>query len=67
MKRNRTTAILYYICAVAFYIVAIIHIFDKTTGGMGITWLCLGSMWLCLGTVYFLKSQNKDDSDSDDK
>ena len=67
MKRNRTTAILYYICAVASYIVAIIHIFDKTTRGMGVIWLCLGSMWLCLGTVYFSKSPNKDDSDSDDE
>ena len=68
MKRNRTTAIVYYIFAVVFYIVAIINIFDKTMRGMGVTWLCLGSMWLCLGTVYFRKSQDKDDNqDSDDE
>ena len=68
MKRNRTTAIIYYICAVVCYIVAIIHIFDRTTRGMGVVWLCLGSMWLCLGSVYFRKSQNKDDnSESDDE
>lgn len=56
MKRNRTTAIVFYIIAVVFYIVAAINIFDKATRGMGVTWLCLGSTWLCLGTVYFLKS-----------
>ena len=68
MKRNRTTAIIYYIVAVLFYIVAIVNIFDRATRGMGVTWLCLASMWLCLGTVYFRKSQNKDDnSDSDDE
>ena len=68
MKRNRITAIIFYIIAVIFYIVAIINIFDKATRGTGVTWLCLGSMWLCLGTVYINKSQNKDDnSDNDDK
>lgn len=56
MKRNRTTAIVYYIGAVLFYMVAIIYIFDNTTRGMEITWWCLGSMWLFLGTVYFRKS-----------
>ena len=68
MKRNRTTAIVYYIIAVGFYIVAAINIFDKSTRGMGVTWLCLGSMWLCLGSVFFLKSKQEDDnSDSDDE
>ena len=68
MKRNKKTAIIFYIIAGIFYIIAIINIFDKTTRGMGVFWLSLGSMWLCLGTVYINKSQNKDDnSDSDDE
>ena len=68
MKSNRTIAIIFYLCAVVFYILAIINIFDKTTRGMGAFWLCLGSMWLCLGSVYIRKSPNDDDnSDSDDK
>ena len=68
MKRNRITAIIYYILAVVFFIVAFINIFDDTTMGIGLICLCLGSIWLCLGTVYINKSQNKDDnSDSDDK
>ena len=66
MKSNRTIAIIFYFCAVVFYIVAIINIFDKTTRGMGVFWLCLGSMWLCLGSVFFYKSQNKDDDSDND-
>ena len=64
MKRNRKIAIVYYILAVLFFIVAIINIFDESNIGRGLTWLCLGSIWLCLGTVYINKDDN---SDSDDE
>ena len=68
MKNYRTIAILFYLCAMAFYILAIINIFDSTERSMGITWLCVGSMWLCLGSVYFNKTKNEDDdSDEGDK
>ena len=68
MKSNRTIAIIFFLCAVAFYILAIICIFNKTARSMGITWLCVGSMWLCLGSLYLHKSPNKDeDSDGDDE
>lgn len=68
MKRNRMTAIVFYIIAVVFYIVALINIFDdQAMRSTGLTWLCLGSMWLCLGSVYLHKSQSHDDSDSDNQ
>ena len=68
MKSNNTIAIIFYLCAAVFYLLAVINIFDKTTRGMGVIWLCLGSMWLCLGSVYLNKSRNKDDdSDHDDE
>ncbi|MDO4313814.1 MAG: hypothetical protein Q4C52_12095 [Eubacteriales bacterium] len=68
MKNYRTIAIVFYLCAVAFYILASINIFEEATRDMGITWMCVGSMWLCLGSVYLNKSQTKDDdSDKDDK
>ena len=68
MKNYRTIAIVFYLCAVAFYILASINIFEESTRDMGITWMCVGSMWLCLGSVYLNKSQTKDDdSDKDDK
>ena len=68
MKSNRTIAIVFFLCAVAFYIPAIINIFNKTTSSIGIICLCLGSMCLCLGSLYLNKSQNKDDdSDNDDE
>ena len=67
MNRNRANAIVCYIVAALFYIVAIIYILDKTTK-MGIAWLGLGSAWLCIGLVHFRKSQNKDGNlDSDDE
>lgn len=68
MKNYRIIAIIFYLCAVAFYILAIINMFDSAQRSMGIIWFCVGSMWMCLGSMYFYKSQNEDDdSDKDDK
>lgn len=67
MKRNRTIAVICYLCSVAFYILAIINIFGESTRTMGVILLCLGSMWLCLGSAYIRKPESKDDnSDCDD-
>lgn len=66
MKNYKTIAIIFYLCSVAFYINAVINIFDDST--MGITWLCIGSLWLCLGSVYLNKAKSEDDdSDKDEK
>lgn len=67
MKNCKTIAIIFYICAVAFYILAIINIFDSAQRSMGIIWLCIGSMWLCLGSVFNKAKNEDDDSDKDDK
>ena len=68
MKRNKTIAVIFYLCAVVCYILAAISIFTETMEGMWGMWLCLGSMWLCFGSVFLHKSQNEDDhSDSDDE
>lgn len=68
MKNYRTIAIIFYLCAAAFYILAVIGIFDASQSGMEITWLCVGSMWLCLGSVYINKSKHEDDdSDKDEE
>lgn len=60
MNRNRTTAVIYYVLAAVFYLVAVINFVDQTRK-YGVIWLCLGSAWLCLGSVYLRKAQNEDD------
>lgn len=71
MKNYGIFAIIFYLCAVASYILAVINIFDSKQGSMGITWFCVGSMWMCLGSIYLnksYKSKNEDDDlDKDDK
>lgn len=68
MKNYRGIAIVFYLCAVAFYALAVINILDSEQRSMGITWFCVGSMWMCLGSLYLNKSKNEDDdSDKDDK
>lgn len=66
MKNSRAIAIVFYLCAVAFYVLAFIDIFGRTADDTGVIWLCVGSMWLCLGSVYLNKSQKEDDSDGQD-
>lgn len=67
MKSHRIIAILFYLCAVAFYILAILNMIDEAAEDMWITWLCVGSMWLCLGSVYFYKSNKEDDASNGDE
>lgn len=67
MKNYRTIAVIFYLCSVAFYILAAINLFTAESG-TGFTFLGIGSMWLCLGALYSHKSQNEDgDSDNGGK
>lgn len=61
MKKEKTCAILYYISAVLFYVVAAINFFSDKDTSMGVVWLCLGSTMLCLGSVWLNKSKKKND------
>lgn len=66
MKNYKTISTIYYLCAVVFYLVALIIMLSSDQNGMGITWMCLASVWLSLGSVYRRKAQN-DDSSKEDK
>lgn len=62
MKKEKTCAVLYYISAVLFYVVAAINLLgDNNDTSMGVVWLCLGSTMLCLGFVWLNKSKKKND------
>ncbi len=60
MKSNKyiIVAVLNYISAVCFYIVAISN-FKYTDGGMGVVYLCLGSVFLCLGGFWLTRNKKK--------
>lgn len=64
MNKNKLSAILYYVAALAFYIAAIMEFIDKDH--MGALDLCLGSAMLCLGSVHMNKYK-KDTSDLENK
>ncbi len=69
MKSYKTTAILYFLSSVCFYICAIFHF--SNSGSLGTMYLCLGSVFLCLGATYLNKSKKeqgkKDKTDESDE
>lgn len=64
MKKYRVTAIVFFLCALAFYALAVFNICNEETRVFGIVWMSVGSMWLCLGTACLNKSLSDSDPDS---
>ena len=58
MKRNKITAVLYFIASLLFYVSALFNF--ASDGSMGVVHLCLGSTFLCLGATWL----NKKDDDN---
>lgn len=73
MKKYKIAAIVFFICALAFYAFSIFSIFNDSAKISGVAWMCVGSMWLCLGALFLNKTpsdsdlENDDDLDGDDK
>ncbi|MCC8105955.1 MAG: hypothetical protein LIO99_08135 [Clostridiales bacterium] len=63
MKRNKISAVLYFIASLCFYISAILNFISD--GNMGVVYLCLGSTFLCLGAVRLNKDKDEKDDDSE--
>lgn len=60
MKRNKITALLYFITSLLFYVSAILNFTSDV--GMGVIYLCLGSTSLCLGATWLNKNKKDDDN-----
>ena len=60
MKKEKTSAVLYYIASFCFYAAAIINFTSNRGNSMGVVWLCLGSTMLCLGSVWLNKSKKSE-------
>ncbi len=65
MKRNKISAVLYFIASLLFYISAIFNF--SSDSGMGVVYLCLGSVFLCLGVEWLNKDKAKNKKDDDNK
>ncbi len=57
-KNSNTTAMLYFLSSICFYIVAAINFVNKDSS-TGIIYICLGSTFLCLGTTFINKDKDK--------
>lgn len=57
-KSDNTTAILYFLSSICFYLVAAINFVNKDSS-TGVIYICLGSTFLCLGTTFINKNKNK--------
>lgn len=66
MKKEKTSAVLYYIASFCFYVAAIINFTSNSGNSMGVVWLCLGSTMLCLGSVWLNKIK-KSEKDKEEK
>ena len=55
MKRNKITALLYFITSLLFYVSAILNFTSDV--GMGVIYLCLGSTSLCFGATWLNKNK----------
>ena len=60
MKRNKITALLYFITSLLFYVSAILNFTSDV--GMGVIYLCLGSTSLCFGATWLNKNKKDDDN-----
>lgn len=58
MKRNKITALLYFIMSLLFYVSGILNFTSDVR--MGVIYLCLGSISLCFGVTWL----NKKDDDN---
>lgn len=59
-KSGNTTAMLYFLSSICFYLIAAINFLNKESSA-GVIYICLGSTFLCLGSTYISndKNQNK--------
>ena len=57
MKRNKITALLYFITSLLFYVSAILNFTSDV--GMGVIYLCLGSTSLCFGATWLNKNKKQ--------
>ena len=60
MKRNKITALLYFITSLLFYVSAILNFTSDV--GMGVIYLCLASTSLCFGATWLNKNKKDDDN-----
>ncbi|MBR1811785.1 MAG: hypothetical protein IJ766_09140 [Clostridia bacterium] len=63
MKKEKISAIAYYVAALCFYIVALTKGFNSGDTSTRVIWICLGSAMLCLGSVYLSKIKKGNTSD----
>ena len=57
MKRNKITALLYFITSLLFYVSAILNFTSDV--GMGVIYLCLGSTSLWFGATWLYKNKKE--------
>ena len=60
MKRNKITALLYFIMSFLFYVSGILNFTSDVR--MGVIYLCLGSISLCFGATWLNKNKKDDDN-----
>ena len=58
MKRNKITALLYFIMSLLFYVSGILNFTSDVRMGV----LCLGSTSLCFGATWLNKNKKNDDN-----
>ena len=56
MKRDKITALLYFITSLLFYVSAMLNL--PSDGRMGVVYLCIGSTFLCLGATRLNKKED---------
>ena len=66
MKKQKKTAIIYYLVAFVCYICSIVSFCSDSTG-LGTMWLCLGSSNLCLGSLWVNKSKAEEEQNEQKK
>ena len=60
MKRNKITALLYFIMSLLFYVSGILNFTSDIR--MGVIYLCLCSISLCFGDTWLNKNKKDDDN-----
>ena len=64
MKSAKSNCTIYFICAIVFYIVALLNLLSGGAQTMEIVWFCVGTAFLSLGTVQKKKEGKADDTEN---